>query len=463
MCTSGSGTPIEQFSRFIAGLSFPDLPGDVVTKTKIHIADTLGAGLAGARSNEFDIATKVVSAPGPVTAWGTQRTMSSRDAAFVNGVSAHAFELDDSGGCDHSGAVVIPALFARLEESTEQVSGKAFIAAVVTGYEAGRRLLDAAGGYDTHNSLGWHSTATCGPFAAAAAVASLKRLSFEETRNALTLSTSFSSGLWAFIHDGTQAKKIHAGRASEGGLVAAGLAAKGLTGPSKVFDDVWGGFFRTFNQDAGQVEILTRALGETFSMRRATLKPYASCRSTHSAIDALQDLLAETGRTPETIASVKIEASQLVADMCGARENGPMAATQMSLPYALAARIVHGSAGLDAYAEKKRRHPQIAHLMETMELDVDTDMQPLDEPVITLRFADGTELSRMVPRATGSAERPMEPSSVEAKFKTNAAMSIAPESADDLWGMTQALENLDDARTLIPFLKGGADRQPRFI
>ncbi|WP_318886644.1 MmgE/PrpD family protein [Sinorhizobium meliloti] len=454
--------PVDRLASFLSALRFEALPADVVEKTKVHIADTIGSALAGARSAEARIARRAAGAPGSALIWGTGDRAAAREAALINGVAAHAFELDDSGGCDHSGAVVIPAVLAAIAEAKQPVTGRELIASVAAGYETGRRVLEAAGGYDSHNGLGWHSTGTCGTLAAAAAVARLNGFDDLATRDAITLATSFSSGLWAFIHDGSQAKKIHAGRAAEGGLLAARFAGEGLAGPSKVFDDVWGGFFRAFNKDACEPQKLCEGLGEDWKVRRAVLKPYASCRGAHSAIDALDDLLSESGRDAAEIDRIELRLSAMLMGMCGARESGAMAPTQMSLPYALAARCVLLTAGLQAYAADRRADPRLRAVMDRMLLTVDDRMQPLDEPVVTLLFEDGVRLSRMVPRATGSAERPMRPAAIRAKFEELAAMSIETEQADRLWRTIAELEHLEDCRALEPLLAGDGNRRSVF-
>jgi 2-methylcitrate dehydratase PrpD len=462
MNRSLADTPIDRLARFVSSLGYDDLPASVVAKAKIHIADTLGAALAGARSNEFAISVKSLRPDGPVRLWGTGLAGSARDAALLNGCAAHAFELDDSGGCDHSGAVVLPALFSALHEAREPVDGKRMITAVVAGYDVGRRILEATGGYDAHNSLGWHSTGTCGTLAAAAACANLLGLDAAATRDAITLATSFSSGLWAFIHDGSQAKKLHAGRAAEGGLLAALLAANGFAGPSRVFDDVWGGFFKTYNKSACQPELLAEGLGEVWKVNRAVLKPYASCRGAHSAVDALEDVLAETGRDAAEIETMELRMSAMLKDMCGAKVGGAMAPTQMSLPYALSARCVFGTAGLQAYTEEHRHHPEVHALMSRIGVAVDDNMDAMAEPVVTLRFRDGTQVDRMVPRATGSAERPMQSTAIEAKYRELAGMSLPLEGVDALWQALGNLERIADSAEIEALMTGNADSIPTF-
>ncbi len=462
MNRSLADTPIDRLARFISDLDYGSIPESVVAKTKIHFADTLGAAIAGARSQEFASAVQAMHPAGSTQLWGTGLAGSPRDSAFINGVAAHAFELDDAGGCDHSGAVIMPAVFSALHEMAQPVDGKRMITAVVAGYDAGRRILEATGGYDAHNGLGWHSTGTCGTFAAAAAVANLLGLDALATRDAMTLSTSFSSGLWAFIHDGSQAKKLHAGRAAEGGLLAALLAAKGFAGPSRVFDDVWGGFFTSFNKSACQPELLSEGLGDVWKVNRAVLKPYASCRGAHSAVDALQDLLAEVGRAPDEIDRIDLRMSGMLADMCGAKVAGTMAPTQMSLPFALAARCVFGTAGLQAYIEERRHHPDVQAVMERIDISVDASMDAMAEPVVTLTFRDGVIAERMVPRATGSAERPMPASAVAAKFRELATMSQPEDQAQTLWQKLGSLEHIKDCAEIEAQMTGHAETLATF-
>lgn len=452
MPTPNAPSYIDELCSFLSNLRFDDLPPDVVVKTKIHIADTLGAALAGTCSGEYRLASKAITSQGSTLLWGKDLHIAPRDAAILNGVAAHAFELDDSGGCDHSGAVVMPALLAAISQMEEPVSGKDIITAVNAGYEAGRRILEACGGYDAHNKLGWHSTGTCGTLAAAAAVAKLRGYDPNMMRDAITLSTSFSSGLWAFIHDGSQAKKLHAGRAAEGGLFAADLAGTGYAGPSQVFEDVWGGFYNAYNRGDCDPAALTADLGSLWKVNRAVLKPYASCRSAHSAIDALQDILQTLQKAPEEIASITIRCSKMLMDMCGHKNIETMASAQMSLPYALAARCAFGTAGLKAYDERNRQSDEAARYLSIIQLNIDETMKPLDEPFVTITFQDGQSMEVTVPRATGSSERPMLQDDIKAKFMELSCRAVPRSQASALWAHIMDLdqsENSDDLSVLL--------------
>ncbi|MBL3684656.1 hypothetical protein F2981_19745 (plasmid) [Sinorhizobium meliloti] len=157
----------------------------------------------------------------------------------MNGVAAHAFELDDSGGSTIR-AVVIPAVLARDCRSEAPVTVGNSFASVVAGYETGGR--PRSGGRDTTATtarLAFHGT--CGTLAGCGGRGQafrFRRSCHARCDHALT---SFSLGLWAFIHDGSQAKKVHAGRAAEAGCSRRGWQGRPCS-PSKSSTTFWAAF-----------------------------------------------------------------------------------------------------------------------------------------------------------------------------------------------------------------------------
>ena len=128
-------TKCAELARFVVRTTFDDLPEAIAQKAVRHILDSIGAGTAGAIAPETTILTQTLHAAGEgcgaAPLWGRGEKMTPLNAALVNGTASHAFELDDTGGCDHSGAVVVPAAVAALELAGRPVSGKEFITAVV--------------------------------------------------------------------------------------------------------------------------------------------------------------------------------------------------------------------------------------------------------------------------------------------------------------------------------------------
>ena len=440
---------LQRLAQFCVNTGFEDLPPALVAQAKRHILDTFGATLAGADSDVAKQARLVFAGEtGGTLVWGADLRVGAAQAAMLNGVAAHALELDDTGGCDHSGAVVLPAVMAAVSMSTRPVSGREFITAVVIGYEVGRRVLEACGGYSAHNGAGWHSTATCGVFGAAAASARILGLNAGQMLSALGIAGSFSGGLWAFIHDGSQSKKLHSGRAAEGGLLAARFAQQGITGPSKLFDDVWGGFLKTLAGASSQPEALDADLGVVWKLARCSIKPYASCRGTHSAIDALGLLLDQLQVDVDQVEDLEVSLCGFLQDMCGAQEVSSLAAAQMSLPYALAARLVHGHCRLEAYDDEQRREPQIALWMSRIRLVVDPQLSDDGEPVVSVRTVDGRQASLCVDPPLGAPGNPLSDDALEQKFFSLAVRVMPRLQAEELIGQLWRLEQLESVAVL---------------
>ncbi|MFS2067883.1 MmgE/PrpD family protein [Pseudomonas sp. CT11-2] len=438
-----------RLAQFCVDTRFEDLPVALVEQAKRHILDTFGAALAGAGSDVAKQARQVFKGEaGSTLVWGAGQRVGAAQAAMLNGIAAHALELDDTGGCDHSGAVVLPAVMAALSMSTKPVDGRELITAVVIGYEIGRRVLEACGSYSAHNGAGWHSTATCGVFGAAAASARILGLDAQQTLSALGIAGSFSSGLWAFIHDGSQSKRLHSGRAAEGGLLAARFAQQGITGPTKLFDDVWGGFLKTLAADTAVPEALDAELGHVWKLARCSIKPYAACRGTHSAIDALGLLLDQLQISAEQVEDVQVSLCGFLQDMCGGQDVSTLPAAQMSLRYALAARLNHGHCRLEAYDEEQRRHPRIAHWMSRIRLEVDPHLSEDGEPVVSVRTVDGRQASLCVEVPLGAPGNPLSDAALEEKFFSLAGRVIPRQQASQLLEQLWRLEELESVRAL---------------
>jgi 2-methylcitrate dehydratase PrpD len=138
------------------------------------------------------------------------------------------------------------------------------------------------------------TTRTGGPFDAAVAAGHLLRLGPETRTNALGIAGSLAGGLLEFARgDGGMVKRLHLGRASEAGVLAASLAADGFEGPRTVLEGEFG-FLKVFCTKWDEAE-LTRGLGEEFVVTSAVLKRYPCHATAHAAVKAVRDLQAEHG------------------------------------------------------------------------------------------------------------------------------------------------------------------------
>ncbi|MEO8896086.1 MAG: MmgE/PrpD family protein [Rhizomicrobium sp.] len=446
-----------QLAEKLCHVRFSDFPAPTVHKAKLHILDTLGAALAGSTSAETQSAWHALGLQmdkGQSAAWGMPFDLNPRSASFINGVSAHALELDDSGGCDHSGAVVVPAAFAILPQLKNPISGHQLLTAILMGYEVGRRVLEAVGGYEVHNNLGWHSTGTCGVFGAAAATGLLLGLDAPRLEQALGIACSFSGGTWGFIHDGSQTKKLHPGRAAEGGLTAALLAESGFTGPAKVFDpNAWGSFFKTFSPKQSDPTRLIEGFGESWRLDRCSIKPYATCRGTHSAVDAIRQLRSAHQIRPEQIIAIDVQMSRFQFDMCGGKTISSRAQAQMSLPYAIAAELQFGKVGVSEIEPAAWTSPRIAEWLSRVSVHIDNHMADADEPVITIATSGDHRHTATVPFPYGSPKNPLPDDQLIAKFHDLSGGILLSQRRNEIVETVLRLEVVSDARTLPTLLK----------
>ncbi len=362
-------------------------------------------------------------------------------------------------------AVFATVFVARWARKRQMATGKPFhtvragvalivglqplITAVIAGYEVGRRVLEACGGYESFNGLGWHSTGVCGAFGAASAVGALHGFDAKRHASALGVACSYAGGTWAFIHDGSQTKKLHAGRAAEGGLSAARLAAAGLDGPLSVFDaSGWGNFFATFARGEADENLLSADFGQFWRINRCSIKPYATCRGTHSAVDAVEKMLAGHGFAPSDIARIDVGMSAFQAGMCGGKTIASRADAQMSLPYALAARLEYGKVGLDELERAAWSAPAIARWLALTHVEVDPAMEAEAEPAVTLTLSDGRAFRETVEFPLGSRENPMSDAAVIAKFMALAGRVLPEERCREIRDFVMALDTIPDARRL---------------
>ncbi len=458
------------FSEFITSLIPDEIPESVRHRARIHILDTLGVGIAGAASREVAISREAMAAgygTASVSAvlWGSPASAPPLAAAFINGVASHAFELDDSGGCDHSGAVVLPAALAAASLSEKPVSGARLLHAVVGGYELARRVQNALGGYDAVNNLGWHSTGVCGTFGAAAAAGIVLGLDDQRLTSAIGLAGSFTGGTWAFIGDGAMSKRMHVGRAAEAGLNSALLARSGFTGPADLFSAPWGGFLNLYggrSDDGARLSdeaALYGTLGKEWQVERASIKPYATCRSTHSAIDAVLELRRLHDIEASAIHSVTVRTSALIRDMCGKADVSSLVSAQLSMQFALATALLRGGVGLEDITVGGRTDLRVATLMERIVLEVDPNQHGgAAEPFVTV-MTDSGSYSLQAVRARGASTNRLSDQETIGKFVGLASPRVGDGNAEGIVRTVLGLDVLPDISRLQEMLVASSEAE----
>lgn len=421
-------------ARFYMTLRGEDLPEVTRHAVRRHVLDTLGVGIAGAGQPEpRAVAVACASLCGggaDVPLWGTAWRVPAYPAALINGTAAHALELDDASGCDHSGAVVVPALMAALSLRPEATDDD-LIAACCAGYDLARRVMEAAGGYDGHNNAGWHSTGTCGVFGASIAVSRLLGVGEDIATNALGIAGSMASGNWSFMVGGAMTKRLHAGHAAAAGLLSVELARGGLTGPERVFEAEWGGFFSTYCAGRGAVpRLLTADPGVLWRIHRSSIKPYASCRGTHAAVEIVRRFLSDIPAAD--VERVTVHVTETILRMCGGYSIQSLVDAQMSLPYAIAVAWLTGEADLACFQPPVRGSEPVADFMKRIEIVVDPEIDSNLAAFLRVTRRNGRVVEDRIDVPAGSWNNPLADVALIAKYRSLADPVIGVEAAGAL-------------------------------
>lgn len=448
-------TLTESLAHYWAAAAYDDLPPESIRLAKRFLLDTLAAGIAGANTDVAGIVRDAVrasleSSAGSSVLWGRADRLPAPQSALVNGTASHALELDDFGGCGHSGAVVVPAVCALAGRGG--ISGKDMLTAIVAGYDIAARVVEGAGGYRAHNDLGWHSSGTCGSFGAAAGAAKILGLDRERHADALGIAGTFTGGIWAFLADGAMTKRFHPGKASENGLTAALLAQAGMTGPRQVLEAGWGGFYSTYARGIATPEATLKGLGTEFRIARSGMKPYACCRGLHATLDALFEIMGETRAKSDQIERMVVHGNEQNKLQFDRPAIGNLLDAQFSFQYALAVGAVSGRATLDQFQPFRNGEPEVQRLMRATEVAADREMKANTYPPLEIRFRDGRVVERHIAYAKGAPENPLSDEELRNKAVSQIEPVLGKTRCSELLACVASLEDVRNAAELTRLL-----------
>jgi 2-methylcitrate dehydratase PrpD len=418
--------------QFVSELSHNRIPDEAARIARIGLIDCVGVMIAGRGEEPTRILRDVLNpAGGAATLYFSNATAAAPEAAWINGVAAHALDFDDVALRGHPSTVLVPAILAEAE--TLDVSGRDMLMAYVAGYETWAELVRRDRGF--HHGKGWHPTGIFGAIAAAAACAFLRRLDPTQAAQAVALGASQSAGLMANF--GTMTKPFHAGRSAHGGVMAARLAEAGFTASQDALEHPQG--FLNAVSPAGDVDRggPSEPLGEVWRIVESglSIKKYPACYCTHRAIDGMLDLLQDHPLRPDDIDGITVRLSENYATILRNHRPETGLAAKFSMEFAMASAVVANRVGLSELTDDFVRRPDVQKLMARVVIETNTDYDPdqsgasiADQAIVRLR-SGGTLEGERVHRARGHAEKPLNESELFAKFEDCLAVgrsSVAP-------------------------------------
>jgi 2-methylcitrate dehydratase PrpD len=444
----------EIMSDFALGLRYEDIPTPVLDKTKLHLLDTIGCGLAahalGVGTAGSAIATPVVDGTG-ATVIGRPEPAPAADAALANGMLCHALDFDDTHGASicHVSTVAVPALVAVSE--TTGAEGRDLLAALVVANELTARIGIAA--VPEYMVRGFHPTSVCGVFGAVAGAARLLGLSRRETVSSLGIAASMSGGLFAYLSDGTHTKPIHAGWAARSGIAAAMLAAAGGEGPRTVFEDRFGFYASYYGGGDATLRERLADLGREWETEHIAYKAYPSCHFIHACLDAARFLQQNEGWSANDINSVTVSVPDpgvpLVLEPHAAKVKPRTEYdAKFSLPYSIATMLVKGSVDISSYLPGALRDPDVLELAgRVSHTQRSFSTYPKAFPGwVRLEGPHGRVVECERPYQLGAPENPLSRDDVVAKFRANATQAVSSEAARELEDVLLSVQDVADLR-----------------
>lgn len=418
------------------------------------IADTLACIIAGSAD---PVSRKLA---GGVARWGagaasvigTAQTADAPWAAMVNGTAAHVLEIDDNfyPALTHASAILVPALLAVAEEL--DATGAQLVDAYIVGLEL--HALLGRGVNRSHYFAGWHPTATVGCIGTAAACARLMGLDHGATVAAMSLAVSMASGNKAQF--GTEAKSFQCGMGASNAVVAARLAASGLTGNPEVLEDPQG-FLALYGGPAprGWDDALTK-LDNPLAIEAFGLAPkqHACCGSAHNSLDCILDLQRAHGFVADDVASVEVLVG--ASNKKNLRYDDPQDEFQarFSLHYNVALVLLYGRCTLADFTPEAVQRPEVRRLLGLTTMRArsfeEEPKDPDDRPphLVKLTLKDGRVLQAQRVFAHGLIQDPFTDAERLAKIAQCCQPVLAPAAYAALLPQLQAVRQVASVRAL---------------
>ena len=448
----------EKLVEYILNTHFNDLPEQAIEIGKTLILTVLGTTIAGATSEGCEPVLDQVhewggSKEATILIYGGQ--IPAHNAALVNSVMARALDF-----CDgmvpglHLGSTCVPAALAAAE-ITGGCNGKDFITHLIVGAEAAARINSCS----MYN--GFDPTGVCSIFAATAIAGRMLNLNPKQMLDALALAFNKSAGSLQSNIDGAGAVRIIQGSASQGGILCAQFAKKGITGPKNFLTGQYG-YFHLFSEDHYDPEVLFGKWMERFDLARLVFKRYPSCWATTSSIDGILGIAREQDLSIEDVDRIDITMTpypyKLVGHPFEVGDN-PRVNAQFNVRYCVANALMRGGLRLEHFDEPALSEPKLMKMIERIDVTADSDLekQGHNAAVMRVKTMQGITYEKMVGSPRGGPGNPLTGEEHIQRFNDcfdYAGETLPPENRQKILSIISQFEQLSNVCDLIPFLLG---------
>jgi 2-methylcitrate dehydratase PrpD len=438
---------------YAAGLRFDRLPQSTIDAAKRITLDLIGVVFPAQDYGPGRIMNQWVreqGGRGSSTVIGTDIVTSAPQAALANGTMAADMEQDDvhpESGM-HPSSVFVPALLAVAEDV--DASGQAWLTSLVVAYDVGTRLGSAMGCGEQY-SRGFHPTAVCGTFGAAAGCGNLMGLDPATMESAIGLTGCQAAGLLTWEQEQEHfTKSFQSGIPARNAVTAVQLAARGYIGADGTLDGRYNVFdaFTTHRR----FDRLVEGLGSVHEIEATGYKFYSVCRDIHATLDVLFELMGEHDFTADDIEGMTVHLSETAAPRVDNNE-----LTTHNLQHCVAAAAYDGEVTRVQTSAERRADPVVKDLAARIELLPDSDLEklyPEHWPArVAMRLRDGRvfEVERDDPR--GTPTYPVTDRDIRDKFLQMATQVVPEPRAKTILEVVDDIENSTSIRELTALLR----------
>lgn len=445
------GSLTTDIGEFLAGVTYSDLPSEVLPMVRDAFTDTVGVIMVGIDQPVTDIVRNTLVEPAAraeARACLSSHLVSAPDAALLGGAIAHSLDYDDQSMSGHPSAVLVPAILAESEVLGSD--GQEMITAYVAGYEVWCELWRRDRDY---HSKGWHPTSVFGAMAAAAAGAVLNHLPAERAATAVAIAGSYAGGL--FSNFGSMMKGYHAGLAARGGLEAARLATAGMSaGPDAIENSQ--GFLMAFSTN-GTPDLETESkLGKEWYLpkHKLLIKLHPTCYFLHRSFNGTVKMLAGRDVSAEDVESVEVRMGRGQVNCLVYERPQTRWEAEFSGQYGIAAAVLFGKMGVPELADDVVRSPEVQEFFPKVRLvpvDEYDERDPVFSPTETVRMRlHNGEVIESGPIATipGHANDPLSSAQLWAKFRECTIRTHSESEARELFDLLQMIDSLPSTSAL---------------
>jgi 2-methylcitrate dehydratase PrpD len=429
----------------------------VAREARHRILDTLAAMVSGSRLKPGEMAIRFARSQGGVaeaTVLATDLLTSAVNAALVNGMFAHADETDDFEPVTkaHPGSAIVPAALAMAERDGQ--SGTELLAAVTLGYDVCCRFLLALGP-DLVRASHRSAEGTSSTLGAVAAAASLARLDEKGMRYALSYAAQQVSGVWSWVRDAEHVEKAFdfSGMGARNGVTAAIMVQLGFTGVWDVLDGEHNAL-QALSTDPKPEEMVA-ALGSRFFVTETAIKPFSVGYPIQAPLDAFLTLLRTHGLNGSNVESIVV---RLPED--GARIVNDRSMPDINCQHIIALALVDGGVSFeDSHSYERMTDPKVQAAKARVQLIAEPalmDPTARRSGRVEVKLTDGRTVSHFTPHAPGTKENPLDTDRVNQKARLLMAPVLGDERTEELIRRVNTLEELNDVRSLRPFLSVGS-------